>query len=336
MTSILSQPPPVDPRAAREAAQWLARLHGAVPGMDHHAVWQQWQTWRAADPAHELAWQRAELVMRTLDMVPPSIGTRVLGRPQRGRRASTHALAALILAGPAALAGYATVRAAPWQDWFADARTATGDIRKLVLDDGTRLALNTDTAVDIRFDAGTRLLRLHHGEIHVSTASDTRMPARPFVVHTASGSLRALGTEFSVRANHGVLAPAARLAVTAGAVEIRPAKAVHVVQVIAAGWQAGFTEHAIGPATALDAAGASLPAWVNGVLLADDTPLAVLVEQLGRYRTGVLRCDPAVAGLRVTGAFQLRDTDNILQLLQRSLPIRVSQRTRFWTTLEPC
>jgi transmembrane sensor len=335
MTSILSQPPPVDPRAAREAAQWLTRLHGAVPGIDDHAVWQQWQTWRAADPAHELAWQRAELVMRTLDMVPPAIGTPVLGRPQHGRRASTGMLAALILAGPAALAGYATVRAAPWEDWFADVRTTTGEIRKLVLDDGTRLALNTDTAVAIRFDGGTRLLRLHHGELHVATAADTRAPARPFVVHTASGRLRALGTEFSVRANHGVLAPTARVAVTAGAVEIRPAKAVHVVQVIAAGWQAGFTEHAIGPVTALDAAGASLPAWVNGVLLADDTPLAALVEQLGRYRTGVLRCDPAVVGLRVTGAFQLRDTDNILQLLQRSLPIRISQRTRFWTTLEP-
>ena len=330
MTSML--PPAVDPRAAREAAQWITRLHGAQPdAIDHTA----WQTWRAADPAHELAWQRAELVMHTLGMVPPAIGTPVLGRPQHARRASTRVLAALILAGPAALAGYATARAAPWQDWFADVRTTTGEIRKLMLDDGTRLALNTDTAVDIRFDGGTRLLRLHHGEIHVATALDTRMPARPFVVHTASGRVRALGTQFSVRANHGVLAPTARVAVTAGAVEIRPAKAAQLAQVIIAGWQAGFTEYAIEPASALGAAGASLHAWVNGVLLADDTPLAALVAELARYRTGVLRCDPALADLRVTGAFQLRDTDNILELLQRSLPIKVTRRTRFWTTLEP-
>ena len=115
MTSILS-PAPVDPRAAREAAQWLTRLHGVGPGIDDRAAWQEWQTWRAADPAHELAWQRAELVMHTLGMVPPAIGTPVLGRPQHGRRASTRVLAALILAAPAALAGYATARAAPWQD----------------------------------------------------------------------------------------------------------------------------------------------------------------------------------------------------------------------------
>ena len=46
MTSML--PPAVDPRAAREAAQWITRLHGAQPdAIDHTA----WQTWRAADPA---------------------------------------------------------------------------------------------------------------------------------------------------------------------------------------------------------------------------------------------------------------------------------------------
>jgi len=357
MTGILARPQ-VDARAAREAAQWLICLNGdddqhgqqqkqggqhrqhgheghegQQTGRPDSATVQAWQAWRAADPAHEAAWQRAELGIRTLGMVPPVIAAPGRGRPGAAqRRAATRVLAALIIAGPAALAGYATVRAAPWQDWFANVRTSTGQIRTLMLDDGTRLAVNTDTAVDIAFDATTRLLRLHHGEIHVVTAPDRSDPARPLVVQTASGCIRALGTAFCVRANHGVLAPSAQVAVIEGAVALRPARAPQQATVLGAGWQATLTEHASATPTAVRA---GLAAWVNGVLLADDTPLADFVAELARYRPGVVRCDPALARLRVSGAFQLRDTDNILQLLQRSLPVRVRQRTRFWVSLEP-
>ena len=262
----------------------------------------------------------------------PSTSRSRSSRPPAERRAATRALAALIIAGPAALAGYATLRAAPWQDWMAGVRTATGQVRTLILDDGTRLAVNTDTAVDIAFDAATRLLRLHHGEIHVAAAPDRSNPARPLVVQCASGSIHALGARCCMRANHGVLAPSAQVAALEGAVELRPAKAPQASTVLGAGWQAAMTERAVAAPTAVRA---GLAAWVQGVLLADDTPLSEFVAELARYRPGVVRCNPAVARLRVSGAFQLRDTDNILELLQRSLPVRVRQRTRFWISIEP-
>jgi transmembrane sensor len=84
------------------------------------------------------------------------------------------------------------------------------------------------------------------------------------------------------------------------------------------------------PQAAVDATAAS---WEQGMLAVRDWRLADLVDELGRYRRGVLRCDPAVAGLRVSGAFPLNDTDASLRLLEKTLPVRVSRITPYWTTV---
>jgi transmembrane sensor len=66
----------------------------------------------------------------------------------------------------------------------------------VTLADGTLLNLNTHSAVDVRFDETTRLIVLHEGEIMVETGHND---ARPFIVKTRDGSLRALGTRFMVK-----------------------------------------------------------------------------------------------------------------------------------------
>ncbi|MFN2915791.1 FecR domain-containing protein, partial [Escherichia coli] len=59
--------------------------------------------------------------------------------------------------------------------------------------------MNTDSALDVRYDAGQRLLRLYRGEIYLRTAADRREPPRPILGRTRQGLLRALGTAFSVQ-----------------------------------------------------------------------------------------------------------------------------------------
>ena len=112
--------------------------------------------------------------------------------------------------------------------------------------------------------------------------------------------------------------------------EVRPADGRPII--VQAGWQTSFDE------TAADAPQLRAPhedAWLKGLLHADDTPLAQVLAQLARYRHGVVRCDPAVAGLRVSGVYQLHDTDKILSLLQSSLPIRVRRHSRWWISVGP-
>lgn len=313
----------IDARAAREAALWMMRLQG---GELDTAAQQGLARWRAAHPDHETAWQRAEQVCRTFGMLPSPLAMPVLDRPAAAqRRAALKTLAVLIVAGPA---GWAMLRVAPWQAWTADLRTATGDIRHLTLPDGSDLSLNTASAADIVFGASLRLVHLHAGEIHVATAPDPRQ--RPFLVRTSNGSIRAIGTRFTVRQDDVLLGARTRVAVSQGAVEVRPADGTPVI--VQAGWQARFDDTAASAPRPLEP---HADAWLKGLLYADDTPLADVLAQLARYRHGLVRCDPAVAHLRVSGVYQLRDTQALLDLLQASLPIRVRRRSRWWISVEP-
>lgn len=61
--------------------------------------------------------------------------------------------------------------------------------------------------------------------------------------------------------------------------------------------------------------------------------LGDFIGALSRYRPGLLRCADEVSGLRVSGTFQLADTDQVLALVAQSLHLRIDYRTQYWVTL---
>ncbi len=120
-----------------------------------------------------------------------------LDRPSNPeRRAALGKLALLLAVMPV---GWGSWKLAQSQQWTADYRTAVGERREWTLADGSRITLNTNTAVDVLFDSQQRLIRLREGEILVQTATDNSPLARPFLVSTAQGHMQALGTRFIVR-----------------------------------------------------------------------------------------------------------------------------------------
>lgn len=306
-------------RAAREAAAWMVRLQGgeavAEAALAH---------WRARSPENELAWQRAQQLRGHLGGVDPALALATLDRPERGdRRRALKALAMMAAAVPAA---WSVSRTPRWHEWTADHRTAVGERRAIALPDGSRVHLNTATALDVRFDGQARRLVLVAGEIWIETEPD---PAgRPFFVETGEGRVRALGTRFVVRQQAG----ATSVGVFEHAVEIRPAAGGEAaVRHLAAGEQAQFTPLGVMPSVAIDERQAT--GWLHGVLYADRLPLDRFVAELGRYRAGWLRCDPRVAGLRISGAFQLQDHERVLAALPATLPVSVRYRTPYWATV---
>ncbi|QEI05149.1 DUF4880 domain-containing protein [Pigmentiphaga aceris] len=328
-------------RVALQAAQWFFLLNsGDATATERHRCAQ----WRAADPVHEIAWQRAERINQTFQMLPGDLAMPALGRQARtDRRAVIKTLAVLLVAAPVGWQGW---RLASGHPWLADHRTQTGERRELRLPDGTRLTLNTASAVDVAYDGTRRLLRLRAGEILIDTAPDSvaaNHPAyRPFMVETPAGMLRALGTRFVVRRldddvsaklpglNGSAAHAYSEVAVLDGAVEIRPAANADRVLVLRAGQQTAFTDIAV------EAPGVLSPQvddWARGILRATDMRLADFLTELGRYRPGVLRCDPAVADLKISGVFQLRDTGPVLDSLPQALPVSVHYRTRYWVTV---
>jgi transmembrane sensor len=312
---------PLDPHALEQAADWLVRLGGHDASDADHAACARW---RAQDPEHARAWERAERLRGLLASVPAAIAGPVLGRPASpSRRAAMRSLA-----GAFALAPGGWLLWSLWEraHWDAQWRTATGERRPLRLDDGSQVELDTATALDAAFGPRQRLLRLREGQILIDTAPDPQRPARPFRVVSPHGRMQALGTRFNVRVD----ADRTVLAVLEGAVRVEPAGQPSTAIRVDAGQQLAFSaSSASADVHALDPAAT---AWTGGMLAVDAWPLSAVLAELGRYRPGVLRCTPAVARLRVSGAFPLDDIDRSLAMLMATYPIAIEQRAGGWWT----
>lgn len=313
---------PVDPAIIRRAAEWMACLwSGDATDADKAACIQ----WRAAHPDHERAWNRLHEMERKLDSVPREIARHALLKPAvaGSRRRRVLQVLGLVVAGRLV---YSVRESDTWHAAVSDHRTRIGEIREVELPDGTHVVLNTDTAMDVRYDGRERRIILHAGEIMVETARDTAMVRRPFRVQSRHGWVEALGTRFTVRQDADV----SRVAVFEGAVDVHPARAAGAVRVHA-GQRTVFSADQAEPSVAGQESAA---AWTSGALVADNMYVSDFLAELGRYRPGLLRCDPSIASLRVTGVFSLPDTDRALFNLTLGLPVEVIYRTRYWVTVQ--
>ena len=309
---------PIAQAVVEQASEWLMLQWG---GEFDGAQRQAFAHWQAADPEHRRAWQRLQQLQQTLGGVPADSARAVLrDAPDPQRRAALKLLGLLLVAGGS---GYLVQGSQPWRAAFAEHRTATGEIRHLTLSDGTHLDLNSDSAIDLRFSATERRIRLIRGEILLTSGHD---PSRPLIVETAAGDIQALGTRFAVRE----LDDGSRVDLYEGRLQVRPVEGVPVL--MNAGDSLWFSATQTSAVTALDANASS---WAQHRLIAERQPLGRFVAELSRYRPGVLRCDEAVSGLLLTGVFPLNDTDAILTALERSLPVRVHAVTRYWVTIKP-
>ncbi|GGC12748.1 sensor [Oxalicibacterium flavum] len=316
--------PDVPPHVARRAVEWLVELQS---GTASESARRGWQEWLVQHDDHARAWRHIETVNASLrgnGTASTMLARATLTAPcSLKRRAAVKTLAALFFVGGTA---WVAREQAPWREWIADERTAVGERRHLTLPDGTAVALNTDTAISLRYTETERRFVLLRGEIMVTTARDPQ--ARPFLVETAQGELQPLGTRFTVYQKP----VSSHLAVYEGAVRIVPRDDAAGVRVVQSGEQAEFTGSQIASVAAAQEGDA---AWSEGMIVASGMRLEDFVAQLSRHRRGRIGCDPQIADLRVSGTYPLEDTDRVLGALSASLPVRPHFITRYWVTLRP-
>ena len=319
----------IDEAIVQDAVAWFATL---ASGQASDAELTALTRWRAEHPDHERAWQRLEAVrqrfQRGVELGSPEVMRDVVATTDATRAARRRVLKAF--GGIAVLGGSALLvsRQPQWQGMLAQHRTRTGERLQLSLPDGTRIHLNTATALSAQFDERQRAILLHHGECQIITAADPMR--RPFSVITTDGTVSPVGTKFIVR--HYDDDTKTRVRVFSGAVDVQPSIASSAARRVSAGQQIAFTSHAAGRPEPLDAAATT---WVDGMLSAERMPLNQFLDTLARHRAGWLRYDPAIADLRITGAFPLDDTDRVLDAVARSLPVKVNRLTRYWVTVAP-
>lgn len=203
-------------------------------------------------------------------------------------------------------------------------RTDVGAFRRIPLDDGSTVELNTNTAVRIDMTKARREVTLLQGEAHFEIEGAA---TRPFIVHAGHTTVRALGTAFDVRmydtSRAAVLVSKGRVAVSTarpktGLFDVASASTANE-SVVSAG------EHAFdnaGHVTIYSVARGDIltrQAWRHGSIIFMDRPLREVIAELNRYNEKQMKIvDPSIANVRFSGQLTLRGTDRFLVVLAKS------------------
>ncbi|MFC5345567.1 FecR domain-containing protein [Brevundimonas staleyi] len=320
------------PRAARDAAAtWCVRM--ADPDLTP-AERDAFRAWLDTDPVNPGLFQTAiEAWAITADQADDpdmivlraaAIGT--LRRVNRRRAWSGWAAAAAAMVVLAAGAGL-------WQARLPMIyETGIGERRLVALADGSKLSLDADSEVRVRFDHGRRRLALERGRARFSVAKD---PLRPFSVMAGDKTVVATGTAFSVER----LGPEVRVILYEGGVTVltgtdrgerTPVRVADTAKTVEQALRPGGAlilqaAQAEAVLTAADT-GPSL-AWEGGQLVFVDEPLAAAVARINRYADRPLGIGDAAAGrVRISGVFNAGSTTAFVEGVTATFPIEARQR----------
>ncbi|HEX6866718.1 MAG TPA: FecR family protein [Caulobacteraceae bacterium] len=287
---------PQSPSVRAEAAAWVARLQG--PNRDAEAE-RAFRRWMEADPAHAAAFDRATAVWEGIGGAAAGmdVGPGEVARQKTRRRAMATMMAATLVAVGG---GWLALRDPVYV-------TKVGEQRSVRLEDGSLLALNTDTKVVVHYTKGERDLRLLRGEAQFDVAKN---PDRPFIVTAEGQQVRALGTSFVVRDEGKTIS----VTLLEGKVTVSPAADAPTANVASA------KPVLLAPGDRVKVGGTTAPqidrprlqavtAWRAGEVLLDDTPLPEAIAEMNRYSETPLRLEGEdLASLRVSGIFRSGET----------------------------
>ena len=336
-----TRPSPSNRRLARaEAAAWIVRLHGPHRSAE---LEEGFRAWLVADPENARQFERVTEVWDAGSTIPvaglPRVQSWRESRPSR-----PWALAAMILL----VLGLGVWSADHF--WFNRSyATQVGEQRLVRLEDGSRIALNSDTQIRVACCSAERRVRLARGEAYFEVARDT---SRAFIVVAGDHQVTALGTAFVVRhdaSRTAVTLVEGKVAVSGrddesptswspppSAEESRSAS-----QSSSRKPQRGMdpaTESSgivLSPGQRLTFTGGATPrldeprmeavtAWRRGEVMLDRMTLADAVAEMNRYDERLLVIDdPAVASLRVSGIYHAGDSEGFAETVARLYGLNV-------------
>ncbi|HEY0941590.1 MAG TPA: FecR domain-containing protein [Steroidobacter sp.] len=332
---------PVPPARLAEASVWIARLHGDARGRE---LEDGLRRWLQEDPDNARAFELATEVWEEAANL-----RRFIALPRSERRPARMWFRPLLAAASCAIV--LVIAGFLWLQYRGVITTDVGEQRQVVLDDGTRVFLNTDTRIEVNFEQQVRRVELRRGEAFFNVAKRKEWP---FVVVVGDREVRALGTSFVVRKDAG------RTAVTLveGSVLVTPLPtAVNTV--------APKIIEAPGAAAQLPSELASVPsehggtrvegvklapgqrltfsndapveldtpsverttAWRRGQVILDDTPLQAAAAEMNRYnQTKLVVQDPEAGALLINGLFQAGDSTHFANAVAQAYGLTVIQR----------
>lgn len=266
--------------------------------------------WLAADPRHEKAYARVEALWGSFALADAARRARPRATRAVVRSAGMALCLAIATVGTLRLSG--TVLA-----WPADHSAAVGDIATLALDDGSRVVLDSGSAIDVSMDSSRREIRLVRGRFSIAVADDTR----PLRVLSGDAVIRDIGTRFDVsRRRDGE-----HVAVAEGVVELRDSGEGGGL-ILRAGEGGALVDGKIGTVRRLNEL--ETFGWSDKRLYFSNRPVGEVVEELRRYHRGwIVVANDRAATLRVSGGLSLKDSVAGMEELARLSGTRLSRVT---------
>ena len=342
----MSQHPISEERRARlleMASDWVARIQGGELSSEELDAWIEWIN---ASPDHRQAfddaqamWQEMGELKRIQEPSTASVAADNFDPAQpiakwRAREATSTkqrfwarplAAAALIILGLGALAIWQWL---PDHSATADSHynTVVGKHQTISLPDGSSVELGAASVIQVHYSSSERRVDLEDGIAYFSVAHDED---RPFIVTADGGTVRAIGTEFSVQRT----AEAVTVVVTDGLVEVRkpPAQGAMVLDErrkptlvqLPAGQQVTYSAGAglqLPSETDVEAA----TAWRDGRLVLQGRTLDEAIDDINRYsRLPIELGNAEIGALEVSGYVRTNDIDAWLNGLETVFPVRI-------------
>ena len=340
MTNVYHLPP--EKRRYRVAAKWVTKVDRGLSKDEERRL----KDWMAESSENRdlflrvaKQWDRFNELSRLADLFPEP----VTHQRKRFRFLGYATAASVVIAVTAVFLIAGTGLNAPGDreptigaQTTAVYETAVGEQSTVALADGSRVTLNTNSRLDVRYSDFHRVLTLMRGEIHVDVAPDKD---RPLTVFARDQMVQAVGTSFGVeiRDNKDI-----EVVVTEGKVlvSVRPNSSAGSVRpqvpvlppstlTVAQG-----EEVRLGGNTSTEIRGVSDEeirvrlAWRDGDLVFRGEPLGEAMAEVGRYTTvEFVFLDNQLKEERIVGRFKAGDVEGLLAVLRENLSITYEKTT---------
>ncbi|ABD87534.1 FecR family protein [Rhodopseudomonas palustris] len=300
----------VHPDPVTDAAlDWFVRLQASP---EDAAVSDDFARWRNQSPNHAEAfakltqiWTSPEIELATQRLAQRSVHPLPIRRRSPPRRRWTRSITAIAAAALIAI-GLQWVPALIIQRQ-ADYMTATGDRQQVILPDGSRMTLNTASAVALRFSNGERSVRLLQGEAFFDVVPDA---THPFTVAGRFAEVGVKGTAFSVRTDDQQDV----VVLARGSVEVARLPDRAETARLEPGYSVSASATALSGASHIDIA--SSLAWLDGRIVFNDRPLRQVLDEVKRYYPRpVLIADRRIGDVTVSGSYRLANPEGTIRSL---------------------
>jgi len=317
-----------------QAAQWLVRLdRGRSPEVEAEL-----EAWMARSIRHKVAYVKQQRAWKQMDVLRRALPLDHVGKaadpdllkPRSGwfgLRAVASAFSdagwlpktAVAVAAALVLSIIASITL--WPAGGAEYVTRVGEQNSVLLDDGSRLTLNTNSKVRVRFNADHRRIFLDRGEVMLTVAHDA---SRPLEVIAGDVTSRAVGTKFSVRVHEDD--SRVETLVTEGRVLVLrqphllgiPLRPQAVARTLSAGEKVVVGKRGTEVSRLTSKQVDRQLMWMTGRIDLEGDRLFDVVREVNRYNgRKLIILDPAISNKAMGGSFSTSDADDYAQGLIR-------------------